>query len=319
MDWKRERIENAGLGEEVRLFDFQVNGFAGVDFQAMEIGLEPLKHAVERLRWHRMAKILLTLTTDTIDAMCWKLEQVESHRQKDPQIAETLAGYHLEGPWITTEDGYNGAHSKALTCSPTEADFERLESASNGNIKLITLAPEIEGGVDIIPILVERGIRVGMGHTNASEAVIDSAIAAGATVGTHVGNAVPSLIHRHDNVIQRLLARDEVVACFIPDGIHLPPFVLQNFFRAKPRDKVLFTTDCMAAAGAPPGRFELRHHTVEVGADGVVHLPGDDRFAGSSLTLDRGVRNLETWLGFSQSEAIEYCSTRAASYFGVEL
>lgn len=319
MDWKRDRIENAGLGEEICLFDFQVNGFAGVDFQSETIEFEALKHAVERLRWHRMAKILLTLTTDKIDTFCRKLEAVESYRKRDPEIEATIAGYHLEGPWITTEDGYNGAHSKDLVCTPRETDYRKLEAASNGRIKLITLAPEVEGCIPMIEILAGEGVRVGLGHTNASAEVIDDAIRAGATLGTHVGNAVPSLIHRHDNVIQRLLARDELIACFIPDGIHLPPFVLKNFYRAKPPDKVLFTTDCMAAAGAPPGRFELRHHQVEVGEDGIVHLPNDDRFAGSSLTLDQGVKNLQAWLGFSEAEALEHCSTRAAAYFGVEL
>lgn len=319
MEWKRDRIENAGLDESVRLFDFQVNGFAGVDFQRLEVEFEALQHAVERLRWHRMAKILYTLTTDSIDAICRKLEQVEGYRERDPAIAETVAGYHIEGPWISVEDGYNGAHPKELAVSPKESDFEKLWSASNGNIKLITLAPEREGAIPMIETVTARGVRVGLGHTNASETDIDAAIRAGATMGTHVGNAVPAVIHRHDNVIQRLLARDELIACLIPDGIHLPPFVLKNFYRAKPEGNVLFTTDCMAAAGAPPGKFTLRHRTLEVGADGIVHLPGDTRFAGSSLCLDRGVRNLQAWLGFSEAEAIEMCSEKAAEHFGVAI
>ena len=138
-------------------------------------------------------------------------------------------------------------------------------------------------------------------------------------MATHVGNAVPVEMHRHDNVIQRLLARDELIACLIPDGLHLPPFVLQNYFRAKPKGKVLFTTDCMAAAGAGPGVYSVGPHIVEVGPDGIVRLPGDTRFAGSSLTMDRAVSNVVRWLDLDQEEAVEMCSTNPANHFGIEL
>ena len=184
---------------------------------------------------------------------------------------------------------------------------------------LITLAPEVDGCIPLIEVATADGIRVGLGHTNASEDAIDEAIAAGATLATHLGNAVPLHLPRHDNVIQRLLARDELIACLIPDGLHLPPFVLKNFYRTKTAGSAFFTTDCMAAAGAPPGRYTMFHHTVDVGTDGVVRLPGDRRFAGSSLTLDRGVRNIMKWLDLDEVSAVGMCSTLPARYFGIEL
>ncbi|MDG2167244.1 MAG: N-acetylglucosamine-6-phosphate deacetylase, partial [Opitutales bacterium] len=244
---------------------------------------------------------------------------IEQMRGQDQRIADTICGYHLEGPWISTEAGYHGAHLVEFACNPTLQDYRSLRDASGGHLKLITLAPEVEGCEMIIESACAERVRVSLGHTNASEEDIDRAITAGATLATHVGNAVPAQLHRHDNVVQRLLARDELICCLIPDGIHLPPPVLQNFYRAKPEGRVFFTTDCMAAAGSPPGRYTIGPHELEVGEDGVVRLPGDTRFAGSSLTLGQGVENIIEWLGLDREEAVRLCSTHAAEHFGITL
>ncbi len=303
----------------MKLFDFQVNGFGGVDFQSNSLSLKEMQQAVEKLHHHKMTSIFLTLITDRVDSMCRKLERIERMRDQDQRIADTICGYHFEGPWISKEAGYHGAHPVELACKPTMKDYHSLRDAAGGNLKLITLAPEVEDCEIIIESASVEGVRVSLGHTNASEEHIDKAITAGATLATHVGNAVPAQLHRHDNVIQRLLARDELICCLIPDGIHLPPPVLQNFYRAKPEGRVFFTTDCMAAAGSPPGRYTIGPHELEVGEDGIVRLPGDTRFAGSSLTLDHGVENLVDWLGLDREEAVRLCSTHAAEHFGITL
>lgn len=302
-----------------KLFDLQVNGFAGVDFQSPDLELPQLLHVVEALQRHDTVGILATLITDSIDSLCWKLENFERLRNRDPRIAAVVKGYHLEGPWISCETGYHGAHSRELACDPKAADFLRLYDASGGNLKLVTLAPERRGSEEVVALAAAKGVRIGLGHTNASEADIDRAIEAGATLATHLGNAVPLEMHRHDNVVQRLLARDELIACLIPDGIHLPRFVLQNFYRAKPLGKVFFTTDCMSAAGSPPGVYPLAGYDLEVGEDGVVHLPGDGRFAGSSLTMDRAFSNVLSWLELEESAALAHCATAPAAHFGITL
>ena len=127
------------------------------------------------------------------------------------------------------------------------------------------------------------------------------------------------MLPRHDNIMQRLLARDELTAFLIPDGIHLPPPVLRNFYRAKPEGKVLFTTDAMAAAGAPPGRYRLAEHELEAGADLAVRLPGSALFAGSALPPPRMVANVTSWLGLDPDTARHRCSTAAAAAFGIDL
>jgi N-acetylglucosamine-6-phosphate deacetylase len=303
----------------MKLFDFQVNGFAGVDFQSASLELDEMKHAVEVLHRHHMTSIFFTLITDDVDSMCRKLERMEWLRAQDESIAAAVCGYHLEGPWISSEPGYHGAHPVDHAIKPKMEDYRRLRDAAGGNLKLITLAPEVDGCEAIIETATSDGIRISLGHTNASEKAIDLAIKAGATLATHLGNAVPVQMHRHDNVVQRLLARDELIACLIPDGIHLPPFVLKNFFRAKPKGSVFFTTDCMAAAGAPPGRYTVGPHEMDVGGDGIVHLPGDSRFAGSSLTMDKGVENIMEWLALAREEAVALCSEIPANYFGINL
>ena len=300
------------------LFDIQVNGFAGVDFQSLELSLPDLRRAVEALRACQTHRFLLTFITDGIDALAAKFKHIQELRSQDPLIAETICGYHLEGPFLSAEDGYRGAHPGGLQLDPDWQAFRQLQAAAGGLIKLLTIAPELPGSAEFIAEAAQSGVVVSLGHTNASDAQIDAAIRAGAKLCTHLGNGVPQTMHRHDNVMQRLLARDELTAFFIPDGVHLPPAVFKNFFRAKPRGKVLFTTDAVSAAGAPPGRYTVGSLKVE-SKDGVVRQPGRKNFAGSCLTPDQGVANAARWLGIPVSEARAMFSTQVAAHFGVGL
>ena len=306
-------------GQAPGYFDIQVNGFAGVDFQQPELSADDLGTAVGALAAHATHRFFLTLITDGIDSLCAKLRGIEAIRAGDPSVREAVCGYHIEGPWLSPLPGYRGAHDPAHMGLPNIADFDRLQKAAGGRIRLLTLAPELPGSRNVIRHAVGSGAQVSLGHTNASDADIDAAIEAGAKFCTHLGNGVPAELPRHDNIIQRLLARDELIAFFIPDGIHIPPFALKNYFRAKPLGHALFTTDCMAAAGAPPGRYRLAHHDLEVGEDRVVRSPGAANFAGSALTPDEGVRNLRAWLGLDEEESRRLFSTAVADAFGLQL
>lgn len=301
------------------LFDLQVNGFGGVDYQQAGLSRPALRASVEALRRHSIHRILLTLITDDLEAMCRQVERVEAFCAADPLIAATIAGYHLEGPYLSPVAGYSGAHAPARMRAPAVAELERFIAAARGRLRLVTLAPECPGSEEFIVAARHRSVLISLGHTNASEAEIDGAIRAGATLCTHLGNAVPAALSRHDNIMQRLLARDELTACFIPDGLHLPPFVLKNFFRAKPPGKVVLTTDCMAAAGAPPGNYSLGSLQVAVAADGIVRERGKSNFAGSALTLDRGVEQAAQWLGLSRADAWDLASTAVAELFQLTL
>jgi N-acetylglucosamine-6-phosphate deacetylase len=300
------------------LFDFQVNGFAGVDFQQDGLTLPQARQVTARLQQHGTSRIFVTLITDAVDRLCRRLENFERLRSADPVVARAFAGYHLEGPWLSPEPGYRGAHPGALMKAPSAAEFQRLQSAATGRIRLVTLAPEWAGSPEFIEGLRDAGVHVSLGHTNASAAEISAAIEAGARFCTHLGNAVPAVLPRHDNIIQRLLARDELTACFIPDGWHLPPAVLRNYYRAKSPRQVLFTTDAMAGASAGPGNYTLGGLTVAVGADGVARDPVSGGFAGSTLTADEGVRRVASYLNLSSAEAHRLWSAAPLAAFGLE-
>lgn len=299
------------------LFDLQVNGFAGIDFQQPDIDHAALTKAVDGLLAHDTDRILFTLITDRIEGLCAKLANIEKLCAADPKIARMIVGYHIEGPYMSPLPGYHGAHDPALMKAPDIAEFERLQDAANGRIRLITLAPEQPNSAEFIQYITAHQVVAAIGHSEANDEQIDEAIAAGLTMCTHLGNGIPVDLPRHDNVMQRLLARDELVASFIPDGIHIPGPVLKSFVRAKPRDKVIFTTDCMSAAGGGQGRFRIGRFDVDVGADGVVREPGKPNFAGSSLTMDQGISNICKYVGWSEAEAREACSERVAASLGM--
>ena len=299
------------------LFDFQINGFGGIDFQAETLTLGELEHAIRVLHEHGVAGIFLTLITDDIDAHCRRLENFEKLRARSPGVDEMIVGYHIEGPWLSPEPGFRGAHRPEPMHAPSMAEFHRLQDAARGRIRLITLAPEWPGSAECIATITRAGVNVSLGHTDASEAQIDAAIRAGARFATHVGNGCPIQMHRHDNVVQRLLARDELIACLIPDGIHLPHFALKNFYRAKPAGRVLFTTDAMSGAGAGPGRYRVGKLDIEVGADGIARNPGGGGFAGSTLTPDEGVRRCVEFIGLSPEQSLELWSAAPAAAFGI--
>lgn len=302
------------------LFDLQVNGFARVDFQDPALTARDLRRACLALRRRRTYRILLTLVTDDIGFLERQFARIEAIRASDPIVQETVSGYHLEGPYLSPEDGYCGAHPSRFMKRPDGREFRRLQRAAGGHIRLVTLAPEWPSSERFIAELVGDGVLVSLGHTNASNRDIDRAIRAGARLCTHLGNACPALLHRHDNVIQRLLARDELTACFIPDGFHLPWFTLRNFLRSKPPDRIVLTTDCVPAAGAPPGPFLRRGRRLICERNGRVRLPGTDHhLAGSSLTLDRGVANASRHAGVPYSVAWGWASQRPAELFGVRL
>jgi N-acetylglucosamine-6-phosphate deacetylase len=304
---------------ELPLFDFQVNGFGGVDFQRDDLSEEDLRRATSALRQHGTGAIFATLVTAEVDRLCRRFEAMERARSRDAAVARMVAGYHLEGPWLSPKPGFRGAHPAGPMHAPSLQEFSRLQRAAGGRIRLVTLAPEWPGSPEFIAEVVRQGTHVSLGHTDASDAEIDAAIAAGARFATHLGNGVPGTLPRHDNVIQRLLSRDELTACLIPDGVHLPPYVLRNFFRAKPPGRVLFTTDAMAGAGAPPGTYTIGELTVSIGSDGIARNPGGEGFAGSTLAPDDGVQRTASFLGLGIPEARRLWSEAPAAAFGVTL
>ena len=215
------RIELPGF------FDLQVNGFAGVDFNAPGLSAERVVEALERMRATGVTRCLPTLITSTFEAFAANARVLS--RVPDPAIA----GLHMEGPYISAEEGTRGAHPAAHVVAASRDDFERRQDAADGRIVLVTLAAESTGAPALIEHLVASGVRVAIGHSAASPLQIADAIAAGATLATHLGNGCAQMLPRHPNIIWELLAADRVFASLIADGHHLPPATVKAMVRAK--------------------------------------------------------------------------------------
>ncbi|OBG01289.1 N-acetylglucosamine-6-phosphate deacetylase [Mycolicibacter sinensis] len=193
-------------------------------------------------------------------------------------------GIHLEGPWLSGR--HCGAHDPSWLRAPDRAELDALLAAGDGVIRMVTLAPELPGATAAIRCLVDAGVVVALGHTDASYEQTQDAIAAGATVGTHLFNAMRSLHHREPGPVPALLADPRVTVEVIADGVHVHPGVIRHVVASAGPDRVALVTDAMAAAGAGDGAFTLGGLGVDV-AGGVARLRGTATIAGSTATMDR--------------------------------
>ena len=301
------------------LFDLQVNGFAGIDFNGADLAADLLAEALERMRATGVTRCLPTLITSPFDRFARNARVIAASAD------ETMAGIHMEGPYVSPADGARGAHPIDHVTPASIDDFDRRQDAARGRIVLVTLAPEVPGALDLIEYLVAAGVRVAIGHTAASPSELRDAVSAGATLATHLGNGCPQMLPRHPNVIWELLADDVLYASVIADGHHLPASTLKAMVRAKRPERTILVTDAMAAAAAstrrynPPRaqRFTLGDVVCELGADGRVSLPGTAYLAGSSLTLDRAIANTVRFTGLPIARVIPMASAIPAGLVGM--
>ena len=286
-------------------FDPQVNGFAGVDFNGKGLTPEGIQRAAQCLALSGVTRFLPTLITATHEKIERQLKILKGALEKYSLLRRMIPGIHLEGPYISPEDGPRGAHPREAVRPPDWDEFERFQEVCNGKIRCITLAPEMEGAIPFIEKAVANGIVVGIGHTHASDTVLEDALRAGAKFSCHLGNGTPAVLPRHQNPIQKQLSMDGLMASIIVDGIHLPDYVVKNFVRAKGIERILLTTDSMAGAGAPPGKYTLGDLEVEVGPDRAVRLAGTPYLAGSTLTMDRAINNIIRFAGVDLTNGLQ--------------
>jgi len=294
------------------LFDLQVNGFAGVDFNSPATTPDEVWQAIARVRATGVTRLLPALITSSLElfTQCARTLLATKH--------PAIAGLHLEGPYIAAEDGPRGAHPRSHVIPASIEDFRRRQEAAQGTIRLVTLAPEVPGVLPLMEYLAVQGIHIAIGHTAAAPEQIQDAIKAGATLSTHLGNGCAQRLPRHPNFIWEQLAADELSASLIVDGHHLPPATVKTMIRAKTPARTILITDAMAAAGCSPGRYELNGEMVELDDTGRVAPPGKPWLAGSSLTLDRAVANTVKFAGLSVDVAWAMASIQPAAYLGLK-
>ena len=300
------RIELPGF------FDVQVNGFAGVDFNDPDAADSDILRAGEKIRASGVTVFLPALITSSLERFSACAKKI---LRANPA---GFVGFHMEGPYISAEDGPRGAHPLSDVCAASIEDFSRRQEAAGGKILLVTLAPEIPGALPLIEHLVQQGVSVAIGHTAANTQQISDAVTAGATLSTHLGNGCHLQMPRHPNLIWDQLADDRLFASLIVDGHHLPPGTVKAMVRAKGTERIILTTDATAAAGCGPGNFQLNGEPVTVSADGRVSPPGKPWLAGSSLTMNHAVANAVKFTGLPLETVWAMASKQPAEFFGLK-
>ncbi|QNP71943.1 N-acetylglucosamine-6-phosphate deacetylase [Streptomyces roseirectus] len=285
--------------------DLHNHGGGGASFSG---GPEAVRKALHTHRTHGTTTLVASTVTDDMDVLT-RQAGVLSEFAEDGEIA----GIHFEGPFISP--CRKGAHSEALLRHPDPADVRKLIDAARGQARMVTLATELPGGIDSVRLLVEHGVIAAIGHTDATYEQTREAIEAGATVATHLFNAMPPLGHRAPGPVAALLEDPRVTVELINDGTHLHPAALELAFRLAGAERVAFITDAMDAAGIGDGRYLLGPLEVDV-AGGVARLTEGGAIAGSTLTLDRAFKRAVTVDGITVEDAVQALCVNPARLLG---
>ncbi len=294
-------------------FDVHVHGAVAQDFMAADVaGI----NAVGRfLATRGVAHYLATTVTAPMDTTLRALDTLGRaiEDRSRPSDAATPVGIHLEGPFVS--HAKRGVHPPASLLEPSIAIFDRLQTAARGHIRLMTIAPELPGALELIEHAATRGVRISLGHSDATEAQSLPAIAKGAVSGTHTFNAMRALNHREPGILGVVLDERDLYAELICDGIHVHPAMVRLWLKMKGEDRAILVTDGMSATGMPDGTYQLGDFSVEV-KEGVCLSEG--ALAGSVLTMDRAVANLQRFTGSSLGKAVRLASRNPARMLGME-
>jgi N-acetylglucosamine-6-phosphate deacetylase len=292
--------------------DLQVNGFAGTDYNSATTTQEEMAESMRALHSTGVTQFLPTVITGAPEAMIGALRNLSTVR--DPSIA----GFHVEGPHISPEDGPRGAHPAQWVRPPDVDEFRHWQEAANGCVRLVTLSPEWPEATRYIESITKDGVIASIGHTKADARQIQDAVCAGATLSTHLGNGAHASLPRYPNYIWEQLAEDRLAASFIVDGMHLPDSFLRVALRAKGIARSILVTDAVAPAMCKPGTYRLGDVEIELRTDGRVTMRGGERLAGSSLRMDHAIGNLMRIADVSLGEAVEMATRNPARAARIE-
>ena len=299
------------------LVDLQVNGFGGIDFQQDNTPLGDLVTASRRLRAAGCGRYLLTLITDAWPRLMARLRHLRELRLRSAELRHAIAGWHVEGPFLSAEQGFCGAHDPALMIDPAPDNIRELREATGDDLVLLTIAPERANALAAIEPADALGMKVSLGHTNAPADLLAEAVRRGASGFTHLGNGCPRELDRQDNILWRVFETRGLRVSLIPDTTHVSPALFRLAHRALEADSIFYISDAMSAAGMKPGRYKLGRLELEVGADQIVRLPGKPNFAGSALRPIDGVFRAAKMLGCSWHEAWQRFSEVPAKWMGL--
>lgn len=300
--------------------DVQINGFNGVDFnQDNPLTTEDFHQAAKALWAQGCTGFLPTLITNSTAALEKRFKELSEILNSDTQLAASALGFHLEGPFISPEDGYRGAHDLQFVCAPNIDAYNVLQTAAQNRIAILTLSPEWKGAGDLVAAAVAAGTKVSIGHSAATESQLRDAVNQGASMVTHFGNGVAQQLPRHPNVMWEQLASDGLACSLIADGFHLPDSVLKTVIRVK-GDNAFLVSDSTSLAGLSPGDYQTHvGGRVTLAENGKLHMHGQPGvLAGSAQSLRHCVEHLANSGIVSLADAWRRASTIPATLIGCQ-
>jgi N-acetylglucosamine-6-phosphate deacetylase len=299
------------------LFDIQVNGMLGYNLSDEDLTVERVAEINEALENRGVTRWCPTITTQDPAIVGRNLGILREVIEK--KVAPNIHCIHMEGHYISSEEGYRGVHMERFIRDPDPEEFDRWQEKSGGHIGLFSLAPERKGAMEFIRKLRSDGVRVGLVHHHADHNTVLEAHAAGASLSTHLVNGCAKMIHRQHNILWSQLSIDDMWASFIADGYHIPHYTLRAVIKAQGINRSILTSDLAHLSGMPEGEYFKYDRTVVVKDGGLwVKSEGTDLLSGAVKTLEQDCEYLASHSGFSIEQALLMASLNPARYFGIE-
>ena len=298
------------------LIDIQINGYMGVDFSDQELSQDMMHEATYALWKEGVTSYLPTLITRDHERLAHSFSLLAG-AMKDEMIGMSIPGFHLEGPYISPVDGYRGAHPVEHVRLADWDEFSEYQERAHQGIKLVTVAPEMEGAIPFIKLSKESGVVVSLAHHNASPEIIEQSVEAGASLSGHLGNGCANEINRHHNPLWPQLSNDGLSISIIADGSHLTKEEVRTFYKVKGAGQTILVSDALSFAGLPPGIYEKDGEIYELTGE-VVKFPSQNVLAGAAMPISRCISNMMKFTGCSLEEAIRMASTNPARLLGLD-
>jgi len=299
------------------LFDIQVNGMLNYNLSDEDLTVDRVAEIDDALANRGITRWCPTITTQDPPIVERNLGILREAIEK--KAAPNVHCIHMEGHYISAEEGYRGVHMEQFIRDPDPEEFDRWQRKSGGHIGLFSLAPERKGAIEFIRKLRNKGVKVGLVHHHADHDTVLEAYASGATLSTHLVNGCAKMIHRQHNILWSQLSIDDMWASFIADGYHIPHYTLRVVIKARGVHRSILTSDLAHLSGMSDGEYTKYDRTVVVKDGGLwVKGKGTDLLSGAVKTLEQDCEYLAANSGFSIEEALQMASLNPAQFFSIQ-
>ncbi len=302
------------------LLDLQINGYGGEEFSSATLTEAKVEKIADEMGRFGVTRFFPTVTTQSPSVMEHALRVLSATCRSAPRLARRMPGIHVEGPFICPEDGARGAHPLEFVRPPDWDEFQRMQEAAEGRIRVLTLSPEYDESLAFIRRVADSGVVVSIGHTGAAPERIRAAADAGARLSTHLGNGSHTMLPRLRNYLWEQLAEDRLMAGMIVDGHHLPPAVVKSMVRAKTPERCILVCDLSGQAGQPPGRYSSPFCDVEILPTGKLVVAGQTEvLAGATVPTSECLANVMSFAGVDLATAVHMGVHHPAKLVGLEV